>query len=79
MPFLDIEEAIKESSIGSRFRLVNIASQRARELNTPSESTAKSTVNDKDFTKVTTIALKEVIDHDMIFEAENPEITMGNG
>jgi DNA-directed RNA polymerase omega subunit len=79
MPFLDIEEAIKESSIGSRFRLVNIASQRARELNTPSESTVKSMVNDKDFTKVTTIALKEVIDHDMIFETENPEIAMGNG
>jgi DNA-directed RNA polymerase omega subunit len=79
MPFLDREEAIKESSIGSRFRLVNIASQRARELNTPSESTVKSMVNDKDFTKVTTIALKEVIDHDMIFETENSETAMGNG
>jgi DNA-directed RNA polymerase subunit omega len=65
MPFLDIEKAIKESNIGSRFRLVHIASQRAREINDNKENTVLP--KDPVFSKVTTIALDEIIEHKIDF------------
>jgi DNA-directed RNA polymerase omega subunit len=71
MPFLDIERAIKESNIKSRFRLVHIASQRARELNSPTDKTAKPAVTA--FNKVTTNALGEVIEHKIKFADEADE------
>ncbi|MDR2400253.1 MAG: DNA-directed RNA polymerase subunit omega [Deferribacteraceae bacterium] len=71
MPFLDIERAIKESDIGSRFRLVHIASQRARELNSPTEDTVKPLVTE--YNKVTTNALDEIIERKLIFIDEIAE------
>jgi DNA-directed RNA polymerase omega subunit len=73
MPFLDIEKAIKESDIGSRFRLVHIASQRARELNAPSEDTPPPVVTD--FNKITTNALEEIIERKIAFVDKNAENT----
>ena len=64
MPLLDIENTIKEDT-DSRFRLVNIASQRARELNAPKENTAPE--QSFEYTKVTTNALNEIIRRDVVF------------
>ncbi|MDR2104805.1 MAG: DNA-directed RNA polymerase subunit omega [Deferribacteraceae bacterium] len=71
MPFLDIEKAIKGSEIGSRFRLVHIAGQRARELNAPSEGTIPPVVTE--FSKITTNALQEVIERKIVFLDKNAE------
>ena len=65
MPLLDIEKAIKSEEIQSRFRLVHLASQRARELNADTEDTISA--QSHDFTKVTTNALNEIITHEVEF------------
>ena len=64
MPLLDIENTIKVDT-DSRFRLVNIASQRARELNAPKEATTPE--QSLEFTKVTTNALNEIIKRTIVF------------
>jgi DNA-directed RNA polymerase subunit omega len=58
MSVIDIEKGIKNETIRSRFRLVLMASQRAREIINPKEDTLP--VQDKRFLKVTTIALYEI-------------------
>jgi DNA-directed RNA polymerase omega subunit len=58
MALLDIEKAIGTDAIRSRFRLVSMASQRARELNTMDEGTLAP--QDYSYTKVTTSALCEI-------------------
>jgi DNA-directed RNA polymerase omega subunit len=75
MPLLDIEKAIKTGEIDSRFRLVNIASQRARELNAPKENTMPE--QHPEYTKVTTNALNEIINNDIKFTeiGENAAVT----
>lgn len=65
MPLLDIEKAIRSGEIDSRFRLVSIASQRARELNLPKETTVE--MQSSEYTKVTTNALNEIIRNDIVF------------
>ena len=72
MPLLDIEKAIKSDEISSRFRLVSMASQRARELNTDAESTLPAQVSK--YNKVTTNALSEIITKrvDAVEQAEVP-------
>lgn len=59
MPLLDIEKIISAKKVGSRFRLVSLASQRARELNEPNENTASQ--QSAEYLKVTTNALNEII------------------
>ena len=59
MPLLDIEKAIRSDEISSRFRLVSMASQRAREINTDAESTLPAQVTK--YNKITTNALGEII------------------
>jgi DNA-directed RNA polymerase omega subunit len=71
MPLLDIEKAIKMDNVDSRFRLVNIASQRARELNAPREETVDP--QSTKYTKVTINALDEIIDGTIAFEATGDE------
>lgn len=65
MPLLDIDKAIKLGEIDSRFRLVNIAAQRARELNAPKETTLPEQTHD--YNKVTTNALEEIIEDKIAF------------
>lgn len=66
MPLLDIEKAISRKNIDSRFRLVNIAGQRARALNAPKEDTLPP--QSLTYSKVTTNALNEVIEGKIVFE-----------
>jgi DNA-directed RNA polymerase subunit omega len=68
MPLLDIEKAIRSDEVGSRFRLVNIAGQRARELNSPKEDTLARQSNEH--TKFTTTALEEIIEKKIKFTDE---------
>ena len=65
MPLLDIDKAIAYEEIGSRFRLVNVASRRARELNFPTEETLPQ--QSEEYGKVTTNALNEIIRHEITF------------
>lgn len=58
MALLDIEKAINSERIRSRFRLVNMAGQRAREINTPKENTVPMQVTS--YKKITTNALAEI-------------------
>jgi DNA-directed RNA polymerase omega subunit len=60
MPLLDIEKAINSDEIKSRFSLVSIASQRARELNTGKSETLACQTDS--YAKVTTCALSEIIE-----------------
>ena len=71
MPLLNIDEAINSEYIGSRFRLVSIASRRARELNAPAEDTLPR--QSEDFSKVTTNALNELICNKVTFEGNLQE------
>ena len=71
MPLLDIEKAIKLDNVDSRFRLVNIAGQRARELNAPGEDTTDP--QSDTYTKVTTNALSEIIEGTIAFEEVGEE------
>ena len=66
MPLLDIDKAIGAQDIRSRFRLVNVASRRARELNAPVEETLPQ--QSEEFSKVTTNALNELISRKVTFE-----------
>jgi DNA-directed RNA polymerase omega subunit len=70
MPLLDIEKAIRTGEIDSRFRLVSIASQRARELNMPAENTTPA--QHPEYTKVTTNALNEIIRDEIKFQEATP-------
>jgi len=60
MAIVDIEKDIKNEFIKSRFRLVIIASQRAREIINMKENTLPP--QEKRYTKPTTIALAELIE-----------------
>jgi len=71
MPLLDIDKAISSKEIGSRFHLVNVASRRARELNSPNEDTLPQQSNE--FSKVTTNALNEIIGYKVMFEDDLQE------
>lgn len=68
---LDIEKTIKRPEIDSRFRLVNIVTQRAREVNSDREGVLPLQAHDYD--KVTTNALEEIIENKVKFIEENPE------
>ncbi|MCA1927609.1 MAG: DNA-directed RNA polymerase subunit omega [Calditerrivibrio sp.] len=61
MSIVDIEKGIKNKNIGSKFRIVAMASQRAREIMNPKENTLS--VQDKRFLKPTTIALAEIVEN----------------
>ncbi|PLX69951.1 MAG: DNA-directed RNA polymerase subunit omega [Denitrovibrio sp.] len=71
MPLLDIEKVIEKDKLNSRFKLVHIAGLRARELNSPTETTVSR--QNEDHTKVTTTALSEVIEKQIAFEQNNVE------
>ncbi|MEF3254509.1 MAG: DNA-directed RNA polymerase subunit omega [Deferribacterales bacterium] len=64
MAIVDIEKGVKNPLIKSRFRLVNLASYRARELMNPKENTLPA--QDKRYLKPTTIALYEVVEGKVI-------------
>lgn len=68
MPLLDIDKAIKTEEIRSRFRLVSLASQRARSLNSPEEGSLPP--QSGTYTKVTTNALDEIIERKVEFVDE---------
>lgn len=59
MAFLDIERVINQKNVDSRFKLVHLASLRARELNNPDETTVLSDV--KQGEKVTSKALSDIV------------------
>ncbi|MDR0453468.1 MAG: DNA-directed RNA polymerase subunit omega [Deferribacteraceae bacterium] len=71
MPLLDIDSVISSKEVGSRFRLVNLASRRARELNSPVETTLSQ--QSVEFCKVTTNALNEIICNKITFEDDLQE------
>ncbi len=71
MPLLDIDKAIGSEEVGSRFRLVNVASKRARELNAPTENTLPQ--QSTEYSKVTTNALNEIIRHEIAFVDDQQE------
>ncbi|MCX8083599.1 MAG: DNA-directed RNA polymerase subunit omega [Calditerrivibrio sp.] len=60
MSVVDIEKGITNELIGSRFRLVLISSQRARELISSKENTLPP--QEKKYLKPTTIALSEIVE-----------------
>lgn len=61
MSIVDIEKGIGNKNIRSKFRLVAMASQRAREIMNPKENTLS--VQDRKFLKPTTIALSEIVEN----------------
>ncbi len=71
MPLLDIEKVIEKDKLNSRFKLVHIAGLRARELNTPTDTTVSR--RNETHTKVTTTALSEIIEKEIDFEQNNVE------
>jgi len=71
VPLLDIEKIIEKDKLNSRFKLVHIAGLRARELNTPTDTTVSR--QNEDHTKVTTTALNEIIEKQIEFEQNNVE------
>jgi len=68
MPFLDIEKVINQKNIASRFKLVYLAGLRAKELNSPTETTYNPP--QKVPQKVTTRALTDLINHKVVFHEE---------
>lgn len=60
MAFLDIEKVINRNDIGSRFKFVHLASQRAKELNKPKEDTFNAVLPEGQ--KVTSQALTDLVD-----------------
>ncbi|ADR18926.1 DNA-directed RNA polymerase subunit omega [Calditerrivibrio nitroreducens] len=60
MAIVDIEKGIKNEFVKSRFRLVLMASQRARELINMKENTLPQ--QDNKYQKPTTIALAEIVE-----------------
>jgi len=66
VPLLDIEKIIEKDKLNSRFKLVHIAGLRARELNDPKETTVRR--QNEDHLKVTTTALSEIINKQIVFE-----------
>lgn len=60
MAFLDIEKVINRDDIGSRFKFVHLASQRAKELNKPKEDTFNQILPEGQ--KVTSQALTDLVE-----------------
>ncbi len=60
MAVVDIEKGIRNELVKSRFRLVLMASQRARELINAKENTLPP--QEKRYQKPTTVALSEIIE-----------------
>ena len=71
MAFLDIEQSINRENIASRFKLVHLASLRAKELNNPAENTVMPEL--KPGQKVTSKALAELVNDKIDFEEINEE------
>ncbi len=65
MAFLDIERIINQKNVDSRFKLVHLASLRARELNNPDENTVLSDL--KPGEKVTSKAISDIVRHRVQF------------
>lgn len=61
MSIVDIEKGIRNKNIRSKFRLVAMASLRAREIMNPKENILP--VQDRKFLKPTTIALSEIVEN----------------
>lgn len=70
MPLLDIEKAINDEKLQSRFKLVHLAGLRAREINSPKDSTTPMQV--KAHHKITTRALAEIIEEKISFVETTP-------
>jgi DNA-directed RNA polymerase subunit omega len=66
MPMLDIERRIKDEKVKSRFKLVRLASLRAKQLNKLKED--EIPLKHEKYHKVTTNALDEIIDKIIDFE-----------
>lgn len=75
MAFLDIERVINQKNVDSRFKLVRLASLRAKELNNPDENTILSDL--KPGEKVTSKALSDIVHNRIKFVevADTPEET----
>ncbi len=66
-----LRKLLKKDKLNSRFKLVHIAGLRARELNTPTDTTVSR--RNETHTKVTTTALSEIIEKEIDFEQNNVE------
>lgn len=66
MPMLDIEKRIKDEKVKSRFKLVRLASIRAKQLNRMKEGDIPAKL--ERYHKVTTNALDEIIEKAVDFE-----------
>ncbi len=66
MPMLDIEKRIKDEKVKSRFKLVRLASVRAKQLNKMKEDDIP--LKTEKYYKVTTNALDEIIEKAIDFE-----------
>lgn len=69
MPMLDIEKRIKDEKVKSRFKLVKLASLRAKQINRQKEGDIPPKL--ERYHKVTTNALDEIIEKAVDFEEIN--------